>query len=98
VGWARWAKKETGPAVNKIKENENKMGGLQGVVGRKQFWDAKRKWKYFWNILAADLNLKPKRFKSKSNTFSNSNKFKPFLKIEIWDFWMNIILKHNLKF
>jgi hypothetical protein len=43
VGWARWAKKETGPAVNKIKENENKMGGLQGVVGRKRFWDAKRK-------------------------------------------------------
>jgi hypothetical protein len=29
--------------------------------------------------------LKP-GFKSKSNTFSNSNKFKPFLKIEIWDF------------
>jgi hypothetical protein len=37
------------------------------------------------NILAMDLNLKP-RFKSKSNTFSNSNKFKSFLKVEIWDF------------
>jgi hypothetical protein len=43
VGWARWAEKETGPVENKIKENENKMGGLQGVVGRKLFWAAKRK-------------------------------------------------------
>jgi hypothetical protein len=43
VGWARWAKKEAGPAENKIKENENKMGGLQGVVGRNLFWAAKRK-------------------------------------------------------
>jgi hypothetical protein len=78
VGWACGAEKETGPAENKIKENENKMGGLQGVVGQKLFWAAKRKWKCFWNILGADLNLKPR---SKSNTFSNSNKFKPFLKI-----------------
>jgi hypothetical protein len=97
VCWAHWSEKETGPAVNKIKENENKMCGLHGVVGRKQFWAGKRKWKWFWNILAVDLNLKP-RFKSKSNTFSNSNKFKPLLKIEIWDFWIKIILKHNLKF
>jgi hypothetical protein len=43
VGWARWAEKETGPVANKIKENENKMVGLQGVVGRKRFWAAKRK-------------------------------------------------------
>jgi hypothetical protein len=43
VGWAHWAEKETGPAENKIKENENKMGVLQGVVGRKLFWAAKRK-------------------------------------------------------
>jgi hypothetical protein len=97
VDWARWAEKETRPAENEIKKNENKMGGLQGVVGWKRFWAAKRKWKCFWNILAADLNLKP-RFKSKSNTFSNSNKFRPFLKTEIWDFWINIILKLNLKF
>jgi hypothetical protein len=43
VGWARRAEKEIGPAENKIMENENKMGGLQGVVGRKLFWAAKRK-------------------------------------------------------
>jgi hypothetical protein len=62
VGWVRWAEKETGPTENKIKENENKMGGLQGVVGRKLFWAAKRKCKCFSNILSAYVNLKP-RFK-----------------------------------
>jgi hypothetical protein len=36
----------------------------------------------FWNFFSAVLYLKPK-LKFKSNTFSNSNKFKYFPKTEI---------------
>jgi hypothetical protein len=28
LAWVRWAEKETGLAMKKIKENENKTGGL----------------------------------------------------------------------
>jgi hypothetical protein len=97
IAWAGWVNQKGWSLAGSARYGERKGGRLHRGLGWKRFWASQRKWKRFWNILAAELNLKP-RFKSKSNTFLNSNKFKPFLKIEIWDFWIKIILKLNLKF
>jgi hypothetical protein len=60
-------------------KNENGVGlGCRGFCA-KMVWAEENVKKSFWNFFSAVLNLKPK-LKFKSNTFSNSNKFKYFQK------------------
>jgi hypothetical protein len=51
VGWARWAEQETGPAENKIKENENKTGGCKELWAENDFGlprENKNVFEIFW--------------------------------------------------
>jgi phosphoribosylformylglycinamidine (FGAM) synthase-like amidotransferase family enzyme len=82
--WAAWAAKaELGRALEKkIKTKKIETGldcnGTQAEIN----FGPLRKNEKFSQFLYSNLNLKP-RFESKSNTFSNSNNLKLFLKIVI---------------
>jgi hypothetical protein len=82
---ASWAERRLGWHGRKTGKGVESGLGCQGRSGRKQFWAAVKIENSFTISLQQILNLKP-RFESKSNTLSNSNKFIPFLKIEIWNF------------
>jgi hypothetical protein len=95
LGWARpevtWAN---------MKENKEKENQIDWAARRKRVTiDFGLRWKIRSPSKSRlhFLNFNPK-FKFKSNPYSTSNKFKYFLKTEIWDFWIKIILKLNSKF
>jgi hypothetical protein len=72
VGWAAQKEKQW--------ECKQQRDGLQGLPWAKLAWAARKNGRRFCKFsLLQILNLKPK-LKFKSNAFSNSNNFKPFLK------------------
>jgi hypothetical protein len=77
AGWAKWPHGADEAGLVR----EERWTRLQESLGRNRFGPPE-KLKSFWNFFSTVLNLKPK-LKFKSNTFSNSNKFKYFPKTEI---------------
>jgi hypothetical protein len=99
--WAKrtiWAGavKSTGPRENKKEKKELESWAGEGN-GPNRLGLA-RKIANTFEILLLLIWIWNQSFNSSKNIFSNSNKFKPSLKIEIWDLWTEMILKFNSKF
>jgi hypothetical protein len=77
----RWARLDQNGPDEDVLVREERWTRLQESLGRNRFGPLDKIVKLF-EFFSAVLNLKPK-LKFKSNTFSNSNKFTYFPKIDI---------------